>query len=161
MLLVMSIGGYILRQEPSTAYWVLSFVPSSDTPSLQIISPSGEVRNKVIQAAPINDINFICWLPDGESFLYEWHTEDRLSQIRVLRLDDVNNPQILTNHRLASETAYFQNNCWFIEDYHYLALRNSASHCGHLAHCRQHHLLPFAWPLRESWHWDLSPRYSA
>ncbi len=125
LLLLMSVGGYILRQEPSTAYWILSFVPSPDTPSLQLISPNGVVRNTIIQAAPINGVNFICWLPDGKSFLYEWQTEDRTNQIRVLRLNDARNPKILTNHRYISGMIPLQNECQFIEDYHYLPLRNA------------------------------------
>lgn len=98
MLLVMSIGGYQLRKEPSTAYWVFGETDTATTRRYIISSPTGGVQKTLLDAPLVHRPQFVGWLPEGDKIIYEWRNEDNSYEIRLLELHNSRHPTFLTQH---------------------------------------------------------------
>lgn len=85
-LMIMSIGGEILRREPSTAYWMLGEIRHGDEIRFYLLSPDGNVQHHLHSGHISNFPQIFDWLPDGRSFLYYWKTDDGTHQLRRFSL---------------------------------------------------------------------------
>ena len=79
-----------LRQEPSTAYWILGEKRKDEDRSLYLTSPNNAVSRRVVSGNWDNYAQPVDWLPDGHSFLYQWKTDDDVDQVRRYTLDTQN-----------------------------------------------------------------------
>lgn len=75
-VLTMTIGDHVLRQEPSTAYWIAGEFRHPSRPSLFLSSPNGGVQRHILTAEPRMLTMLIDWLPDGRSLLHFVRHED-------------------------------------------------------------------------------------
>lgn len=85
---IMTLGGYVLRQEPSTAYWILGQIELGSHSSLFLASPDGRIHRELLQADRQNSPEPIQWLVDGHTFLYQWWN-DRDIEVWRFSLDSL------------------------------------------------------------------------
>lgn len=97
VLLIMTVAGYILRQEPSEAYWMLA--TSYEPPyGLTLTTPDGGITRQLIETphTPIED-HFHWCDQDGVVFhqAYDFYTQ--FSNLVAIRLDNNQRSTILEN----------------------------------------------------------------
>lgn len=78
-----------LRQEPSSAYWIVGeFYPDSNSKYLVLSTPNGAIQHTVVTGTQLNGATVSMWLPDGLSFLYYWRTTEPFgAEIRLYSLE--------------------------------------------------------------------------
>lgn len=69
-LLVITIGGSVLRQQPSTAFWALGVIQDQDQQYLYLSTPNSGVRRLIATSSNSNRVYPVDWFPDGDSFYY-------------------------------------------------------------------------------------------
>lgn len=106
LILLMVLGGYFLRQEPSTAYWVLSVQSQQSTRGLYLVSPNGGVRHTVVEGERRHDPELVGWLPSRTDFLYKWEGLANPDEIRVFHLYDSARTELLTPRGVVPANPY-------------------------------------------------------
>lgn len=84
LLLLMSLGGHILRREPSTAFWVLGHIQNGDSQSLYLSSPNSGIRREIARSNG-NLLHPVGWLSSPNTFFFLRQTDPEAMQL--LRFD--------------------------------------------------------------------------
>jgi hypothetical protein len=84
-LLIMALGGHILRHEPSTAFWVLGNVQQDDSQSLYLSTPNSGVRREITHRSS-NDLYYpVGWVGSTDTFFYLRQTD--MEAMQLIRFD--------------------------------------------------------------------------